>query len=67
MLVVSLDLLFCENIREKHLAMKCFDHVLIVMEHLVSFVELLLSKILLVCFLLGINAAPLDLKNFKIY
>jgi hypothetical protein len=37
---LCLDLLLYNDITEEHLAMKSLDHILIIMEHLVSFLEI---------------------------
>lgn len=47
--------------------MKGLHHVLVVVEHLVRFVKLLLSTILLESLLFGINSPSLDLVVFELF
>lgn len=61
--VLPLDLLLGEHVREQHLAVQGLDHVLVVVEHLVSFVQLFLAQVLLVCLFFGIDSSSLDLRK----
>ena len=54
----NLSLLFSHNIAHKHLGVQSLDLVLTVVEHLVGFVELLLSLSLSICLFLGVNFPP---------
>jgi len=62
---LSLLLLLSCNVTHEHLWMKCFNHVLVIVEHLVCFVELALSELLLIGFFLCVNSSSLDLIIFK--
>jgi len=56
-----LNLLFGSDIAHKHLTMKSLYHILIIVEHLICFVDLLLAELLLVGFLLSIYSSSLNL------
>ena len=54
----NLSLLFSHDITHEHLGVQGLDLVLAVVEHLVGFVELLLSLGLSICLFLSVNFPP---------
>lgn len=58
--------LFGSDIAHEHFTVKSLDHILIIVEHLICFVDLLLAELLLVGFLLSIYSSSLNLIIFKL-